>query len=65
MNKIEVYGFDSKNELKAILAHEITHLVGIPHIEVKDALMNPILQENQINLLSLSKSDIINFKKFF
>jgi len=65
MNKIEVYGFESKNELKAILAHEIAHLVGIPHIEVKDALMNPILQKNQINQLSLTQSDISNFKKNF
>ena len=65
MNKIEIYGFDSKNELKVILAHEIAHLVGIPHIEVKDTLMNPILQKNQINQLSLTQSDIINFKKNF
>lgn len=65
MNKIEIYGFESRNELKAILAHEIAHLVGIPHIEVKDALMNPILQKNQINQLSLTKSDILNFKKNF
>ena len=65
MNKIEIYGFESKNELKVILAHEIAHLVGIPHINVKDALMNPILQESQINQLSLTKSDIRNFMKNF
>ena len=47
------------------LIHEIAHLVGIPHINVKDALMNPILQQNQINELSLTKSDILNFKKNF
>ena len=46
MNKIEIYGFDNKQELKVILAHEIAHLVGIPHINVKDALMNPILQKS-------------------
>ena len=65
MNKIEIYGFESKNELKAIIAHEIAHLVGIPHIDDKDALMNPILQKNQINQLSLTQSDILNFKKNF
>lgn len=64
-NKIEIYGFSSKNELKAVLAHEIGHLVGLPHIDVKNALMNKILQENQVKKLSLSKSDIINFKKHF
>ncbi|MAC84279.1 MAG: hypothetical protein CL624_09105 [Arcobacter sp.] len=65
MNKIEIYGFESRNELKAIIAHEIAHLVGIPHIDDKDALMNQILQKNQINQLSLTQSDILNFKKNF
>lgn len=65
MNKIEIYGFESKGELKAIIAHEIAHLVGVPHINEKDALMNPILQKNQINQLSLTQSDILNFKRNF
>jgi hypothetical protein len=65
MNKIEIYGFDSKNQLKAVLAHEIGHLVGIPHINAKNSLMHPILQENQINALYLIPSDIRNFKKNF
>ncbi len=65
MNKIEIYAFDSLAELKVILAHEIAHLVGIPHINVKNALMNPILQKNQIKHLELTKADIINFKKNF
>ncbi|MAD43239.1 MAG: hypothetical protein CL623_12730 [Arcobacter sp.] len=65
MNKIEIYGFESKDELKVILAHEIAHLVGVPHIDEKDALMNPILQQNQINQLSLTQSDILNFKNNF
>ena len=46
-----VYGFESIDELRAVLAHEIGHLVGIPHIDIKNALMNPILQENQKNKL--------------
>lgn len=65
MNKIEIYGFDSKEQLKVVLAHEIAHLVGVPHLEVKDALMNPILQENQIKELNLTKDDIENFRKNF
>lgn len=65
MNKIEIYGFHSRNELKAVLAHEIAHLLGIPHLDVKNALMNPVLQQNQITKLRLTQSDIINFKKNF
>lgn len=65
MNKIEIYGFNSRNELKAILAHEIAHLVGIPHISKKGALMNPILQKNQIDNLYLTRDDIKAFRKYF
>lgn len=61
MDKIEIYGFESKNELKAILAHEIGHLVGVPHVSAKNALMNPVIQKSQIEYLYLSKEDIEAF----
>ena len=61
MKKIEIYGFDNLDDLKVILAHEIGHLVGIPHINVKGALMNPILQKNQKNDFYLLPEDIKNF----
>lgn len=47
------------------MAHEIGHLVGVPHIDAKNALMNPILQDNQIENLSLTQEDIRNFKENF
>lgn len=65
MNKIEIYNFDSLEHLKIILAHEIAHLVGVPHIDDEGALMNPILQENQKNRLHLTSEDIENFRKNF
>ncbi|MGM0518343.1 MAG: matrixin family metalloprotease [Campylobacterota bacterium] len=65
MQKIEIFGFESISELKAVLAHEIAHLVGIGHIDAKNALMNPILQKNQIEDLKLTNDDIINFKNSF
>lgn len=65
MDKIEIYGFSSMGELKAILAHEILHLVGIPHINSKNALMHSIIQENQIKNLKLTQADIKNFKQNF
>ncbi len=65
MEKIEIYGFDSLEQLKTILAHEILHLVGVGHIDTKGALMNPILQENQVENLYLIFEDIENFKSSF
>ena len=65
MNKIEIYGFESLAELKAIIAHEILHLVGIPHINYKNSLMHPVLQKNQIENINLTNEDIINFRKHF
>lgn len=64
-NKIEIYSFESIQELKAIIAHEILHLVGVPHIEVEGALMNPYIQKNQIENLQLTREDIENIKKHF
>lgn len=66
MQKIEIYSFEGDlNYLKVVLAHEIAHLVGVDHINESDALMNPLLQENQINQLDLKYSDIEGFQKAF
>lgn len=65
MTKIEIYGYETRNKLKAVLAHEIGHLVGVPHINVQNALMNPLLQQNQVDNLSLIKADIRNFQRNF
>jgi hypothetical protein len=65
MNKIEIYNFDSLKQLKVVLAHELAHLVGIPHIDIEGALMNPILQNNQKENLYLTSEDIENFENNF
>ncbi|MDD5716787.1 MAG: matrixin family metalloprotease [Sulfuricurvum sp.] len=66
MDKIEIYGFEGNmNQLKAVLAHEIAHLVGINHIEKKGALMNPILQSNQVERMELTSEDIKAFNQLF
>ena len=66
MEKIEIYGFDGNmNQLKAVLAHEIGHLVGVNHIEKKGALMNSILQSNQIEMMALTPDDIQAFNHVF
>lgn len=65
MDKIEIYSFENLDQLKAVLAHEIAHLVGIPHINDSNALMNPILQKNQEKDLFLTRDDIRNFNENF
>lgn len=65
MKKIDIYNFENKNKFKAILAHELGHLIGLGHVESKGSLMNPILQYNQIKKLNLSSDDIKEFKKSF
>ena len=65
MTKIEIYGFETKKKLKAVLAHELMHLVGIPHIKEEDALMHPILQDSQLQKLFLTEADIRNIKDNF
>jgi hypothetical protein len=65
MNKIDIYGFKNIDELKTILAHEILHLVGIPHINVKNALMHPVLQKKQLEEVNLTEEDISNFNENF
>lgn len=65
MEKIEIYGFESLDELEVVLAHEIAHMVGVGHVDAKDALMNPILQQSQIGNLSLTSHDIDAFNKAF
>ena len=65
MQKIEIYDFENLQLLKVILAHEIGHLVGLGHIDVVDALMNPLVQEKQRNELSLTYDDIQEFYKAF
>ncbi|MBN2781778.1 MAG: matrixin family metalloprotease, partial [Campylobacterales bacterium] len=65
MDKIEIYGFEDLNQLKVVLAHEIAHLVGVEHVDAKGALMNPILQKEQLEHLLLSSDDIEAFNKIF
>lgn len=65
MQNIEIYGFESLEHLRAILAHELGHLVGLGHIEVEGALMHPILQGNQIQKLELTYDDVQIFNSEF
>ena len=65
MKKIDIFYIEDIKALKAILAHEIGHLVGVGHINTKGALMHPILQQEQKNKLDLTYDDIQVFNKAF
>ena len=65
MQKIEIYDFENLTLLKVVLAHEIGHLVGVQHINAPNALMNPLVQDNQRQKLELTYDDIQAFYKAF
>lgn len=65
MEKIEIYGFETLAHLKAILAHELLHLVGVGHVKSEGSLMNPILQKSQVDYLILSGDDRQAIEKSF
>lgn len=65
MEKIEIYSFDNLQQLKVVLAHELGHLVGVGHIDVVAALMNPHVQEKQLDELSFTYDDIEAFYEAF
>lgn len=52
--KIDIYFFSDDTNLVNTLAHEFGHSLGLGHIEVKGAIMNPIMSENT----KLSDADI-------
>ena len=58
MQRIEIYDFEDLQTLKVVLAHELGHLVGVGHIDVKGALMHPLMQEEQKKQLSLTYDDM-------
>ncbi len=65
MDKIEIYDFETLAKFKVVLAHELGHLVGVEHIHVQGALMNPFIQDNQVQELFLTPLDILEFNKVF
>lgn len=65
MDKIEIYDFETLEKFKVVLAHELGHLVGVEHVGAKGALMNPLMQDAQVEELFLTPWDIEGFNKAF
>jgi hypothetical protein len=63
-SKIDIYVIENYNQIKATLAHEIGHLIGIQgHTDNKKDLMYPYIQQEIIDNLKLSNKDKELFKE--
>ena len=58
--KIDIFFYTDDANLVNILAHELGHSLGLDHIEVEGAIMNPIVSENT----KLSDADVALIKNY-
>lgn len=57
-NKIEIYQFDGNNDLRLTIAHELGHALGLTHHNDPEALMYPILGEQELQHFKLKAADL-------
>lgn len=57
-NKIEIYQFDGPDDLRLTLAHELGHALGLTHHDDPQALMYPILGEQNLVHFQLKPTDL-------
>jgi chromosome segregation ATPase len=56
-DRIYVFQFTNIGELKAVLAHELGHALGIGHVDNPQSIMYKVLEKQNIYNLSLTKED--------
>lgn len=56
--KIEIYEFENKDELRLVLAHELGHALSIGHHDDPTALMYPYANEQALKNFKLKQADI-------
>lgn len=57
-HEINIYEFQSDNDLRITLAHELGHALGLKHNDNPQALMYPIMKEQNLNNFQLTNTDI-------
>lgn len=55
---IDIYRVNNLNELKLIIAHEMGHMFGLGHTQIKGALMHPLIQDLQKDKFKVTLADI-------
>jgi hypothetical protein len=56
---IQVFQFNSLDELKLVLAHEVGHALGLDHVENPSSIMHYLMGNQKVYGLSLTED---NFK---
>lgn len=59
---IQVFQFSSLDELKLVLAHEVGHALGLPHVENPASVMYYLMGNQKVNGLALTNEDILALK---
>lgn len=54
---IDIYQFDDKSHLRAVLVHELGHALALDHATNPQSIMYPLLQEQTLEPLKLSAED--------
>ncbi|MFI8146254.1 matrixin family metalloprotease [Acinetobacter sp. ABJ_C5_2] len=64
-NQIQIYGFNSFDDLRLTLAHEFGHALGLKHTTDPKSLMYPRLKEQDIHNFKLTHSDLDLLGSFY
>lgn len=56
--QIDIYQFESEDDLRLTLAHEFGHSLGLKHNEDSKALMFPIMQNQDMKNFRLTSADL-------
>lgn len=61
--RIDVYQFSNKNDLKVTLAHEFGHALGLSHHQDPKALMYPSMSQQELENFELLPADLALFQQ--